>query len=113
MEKSGLIEFAPHTSSHKKLSLLSEEGWRNEIDRSHELLPAAKVFSYPYGDFTKDIVSYVRKKFSGAVTVKEGLVDQKTDLHLLPRNSIDSSTNMIQFRAKVARVIAVYNRLKV
>ena len=118
MHVSGLINIESHTLTHSKLANLSRADVARELRESRRVLESilgatSMIFSYPYGDFSKETVSVVREVgFMGAVTVSEGTVDSIADPLLLPRNAIDSSTSFSQFRGKISRAIDWYNSLK-
>jgi peptidoglycan/xylan/chitin deacetylase (PgdA/CDA1 family) len=118
MHDSGLIEFMPHTVSHSKLSEVSIDEAEKEIRDSRNVIEGilgykADIFAYPYGNFN-DVHTKILKdlSWSGAVTVKEGLVTLDSDIYLLPRNSIDKTTSRIQFNGKISRSIERYQILK-
>lgn len=115
---SGLVECMPHGVTHEELPGLRFDKAAKEIEESrafltqHMPLPAT-VFAFPRGKYTPALYDYVRANgFSGAVTVREGLVSLQSDIFALPRNSIDSSTTMNQFKAKVSRAIDMYQVIK-
>lgn len=119
MHGSGIIEFEPHTASHKKLPGLSREEAVWEVGESkrrieEQLKKKCRVFAYPYGSYEKRIQNILGNQgFCGAVTTSEGLVSRKKrQLFALPRNSIDSSVNLVGFRAKLSNSIVVYNLSK-
>ena len=118
MEASGLVEFLPHGVSHKNLDTLSFDDFKKEIAESFGQLSKIvnnswKIFAYPRGRFSNSIVEYLKMdKWLGAVTVNVGLVSDEDDLFTLNRNSIDSSTSMIQFKSKVSGLIGKYERFK-
>jgi len=118
MHASGLIAIEPHTKSHPKLSQLDERATREEIQGSmmaiEDLLgKKTTVFAYPYGNYNDMTVRIVQESgMAAACTVEEGTVSAESDPYRLPRNSVDRSTNMAQFRGKVSRVIDLYVRIK-
>jgi len=118
LHASGLIAIEPHTKSHPKLSQLSEGSAREEIQNSmmaiEELLgKKAVAFAYPYGNYHDTTVRIVQESgFAAACTVEEGTVSAASDRYRLPRNSIDRSTSMAQFKGKFSGTIDTYVRLK-
>jgi len=118
MSDSGLVEFMPHSQAHCSLDKISLAGACQEIGESKKKIEQitkkkANIFAYPKGRFTAEIVEYLRKRdWLGAVTVREGLVDENSDLFKLKRNSIDSTTTFIQFRGKISQTIDKYNQIK-
>ena len=118
MELSGLVEFLPHGVNHKNLDTLSADNFKKEIADSFSQLikivyNTAKIFAYPRGRFDNLIAEYLKMdKWLGAVTVNVGLVREEDDLFALNRNSIDSSTSMIQFKSKVSGAVEKYEHFK-
>ena len=118
MADSGLIEFMPHTQSHCLLDKVSLASACQEIDKSMEEIKQitkkrADILAYPKGRFIADVVEHLRKgDWLGAVTIKEGLVSESSDLFKLERNSIDSTTTLIQFKGKTSGAIDIYQKIK-
>ncbi len=118
MSDSGLVEFMPHTQSHCLLDKISLTRACREIDKSRKEIEKitrkrADIFAYPKGRFTADVIECLRKEdWLGAVTVREGLVNENSDLFKLERNSIDSTTTFIQFKGKISQTINKYNQIK-
>ncbi len=105
MYSSGLISFAPHTSTHPRLSRSAPDGARREILGSkvalEKIISGASVFAYPYGDYDAYSLGIVREVFDAAVTVRQGLVSSGDSLWELPRQSVDSLVTRIRFRLKL------------
>jgi len=120
MSKSGLIEFMPHTESHRTLDKISFGEGCTEIARSRETLEkitntTADIFAYPKGKRTEEVETYLKKNnWEGAVLVSEGLVksDKDCDVFKLKRNSIDSKTSFTQFKGKLGMSVEIFNRFK-
>ncbi|MDP2629540.1 MAG: polysaccharide deacetylase family protein [Candidatus Harrisonbacteria bacterium] len=115
MQESGLVEFFPHSHRHENLDELPPEEGRKEIIRSEEELESLlgplpeKIFSYPRGRFSAEIIEYLRESgWKGAVTVKSGLVRAKSDPFRLRRNSVDGKTSFSQFKAHISGIMRVY-----
>ena len=115
MQESGLVEFMPQTQQTVRLSQVTFEAAIESINNACNdfkvLLNAGmSVFAYPKGDSTKELADHLRKEtdLHGAVTLKEGLVSQDSDLFFLPRNSIDSKTSFVQFKGKLGGAIDRY-----
>lgn len=119
IESSGLVSIEPHTKSHPKLGALLPKAAREEITGSKKVVEnllskTATIFAYPYGNFNDDTLRIVKETgFDSAVTVKEGTVGPECDPFRLPRNSIDSSTTLPQFKGKVTRAVDYYASLKI
>ncbi len=118
MQRSSLVSFSPHSKTHRSFGTLSLSEIQNEIDGSRTALSlltgtVPTLFSFPRGHYTSEALSYLRDSgWDGAVTVREGLVSRKDNQFLLKRNSIDSTTTFIQFKAKVSEAIEWYGKLK-
>ena len=118
MSESGFVEFMPHTDNHKILTEISEKEAIKEIESSYEKLQKltgkeANILAYPKGKFNDKIISYLKNNdWLGAVTVKEGLNKPNSNIFTLKRNSIDSSTTFIQFKAKCAGTVELYENIK-
>lgn len=119
MRNSNLIEFMPHSASHPRFNKISYNEAINEMITSKQAVEqlcskTADILAYPAGKFTQPVVDYLRNNhWRGAVTVQEGLIDKNNfDLYMLKRNSIDSTTNFIQFKGKISCAIDKYIQLK-
>jgi len=111
-----LIEFMPHGVTHREFSSLSVAELAEELSAPQQALRAlgsdGSVVAYPRGKFNDAIVGASREFYQAGVTVNEGLVLPADDPYRLRRNSIDSSTTMGQFKAKVSGAIELYQNLK-
>ncbi len=114
MQNSGLVEIEPHTKSHVKLTRSPLESARMQIEESKHILESIRkkpciTFAPPWGMFDNAIIDLVRSAgFLASVGVHEGTVSAHADPFRLPRNSIDRSTTMMQFKGKVSRAIDGY-----
>lgn len=101
------IEFMPHTRTHRELVGLSESELNHEIEGS-------KVsFAYPRGKYDLSTLDFLTAKgWESAVTVEAGSVSNTDSLLTLKRNSVDSSTSLVQFNAKINGTIDLYQKLK-
>jgi len=116
LEKSG-IRFAPHTTSHRILSRLSDMESKNEITESRlrlaeELSSPANIFCYPTGrtaDYGKREIDFVRDAgYSGAVTTTPTYVDPKNMpddyIYRLPRFGLPGSfVDFMQYSTWIER----------
>ncbi|MDD5750405.1 MAG: polysaccharide deacetylase family protein [Candidatus Pacebacteria bacterium] len=108
MQKSGLVDFQPHTMSHPRLAQIAKEEAQKEIAGSlvaiEEKLGNRKerFFAYPYGDYNQDIVDILKANgFRAALTVKRGLVKKDSLLFELARIDLYNNTSLIEFRSKI------------
>lgn len=118
MEESGLVDIEPHTKTHPKLATLFATAAEQEIQGSKRAIEemlgkTANFFAYPYGNFNEETKCLVQNAgFVAALGVEEGTVKEDSDLFALPRNSIDGSTTIAQFRGKASMRIDRYQKLK-
>ncbi len=107
MADSGLVEFFPHSHTHPKLDLISDEDIRYEVQTSKNILEkelGKKMtnFAYPYGRSNQKVRDILDQEyFRSAFTVKTGRISSKTNLMLLNRNSIDSKVTPAMFKGIV------------
>ena len=119
MEASGLVAIEPHTMSHPKLAELPAADARNEIEGSRTYIGSllgkrVTLFAYPYGNFNDETARIVAEcGFDAAVTVEEGTVGPDAPLYRLPRNSIDASTTLAQFKGKISTAIDSLQAVKI
>jgi peptidoglycan/xylan/chitin deacetylase (PgdA/CDA1 family) len=118
MHNSGLIDFEPHTVHHPRLPLIPLEEAEKEILESKTIIEEklnkkCKFFAYPHGSYNSQIQEILKKNnFWAALILGEGLVSPKDDPFCLKRVSIDSTTNFIQFKAKLNFSIEFFNFFK-
>jgi len=118
MHDSELVDFEPHTVNHPRLSRISLEKAAGEILDSREIVgknlnKKCDLFAYPYGDYNREIQEVLEKNgFSGAITIREGLVSRNDDLLGLKRNSIDSSVGFSQFKGKLNLSVDIFNFIR-
>jgi peptidoglycan/xylan/chitin deacetylase (PgdA/CDA1 family) len=107
--KTGLIELASHGHWHKVMRDLTKEGALQDIKESNRVAgnligKEPKCFAYPYGKYSEEMLAILKELgFECAVTVKEGVVDSRSNLFELPRMAIASSTSMAEFKCKVSK----------
>jgi len=118
MHASGLVEFMPHTVSHRRITELGREEVQRELKESRYALEGmfseeADIFAYPFGAYNEEVVAVLEEQgFKGAVTVKEGLVGAANDIYRLPRNAVDSATSFGEFKAKLSRAVEIFARVR-
>jgi len=109
MADSGLIEFFPHTHTHPKLNLLSDDKVLNEVHVSKEIMEKElnkkmDIFAYPYGKSNQKVRDVLKQEgFKVAFTVETGPVTAKVDPLLINRNSIDSMVTLSMFKGIIKR----------
>lgn len=107
MHSSGLIDFEPHTHSHRELTKVSLKEISQEILDSRRVIETGLnkkcyFFAYPRGKYDKEVVKVLQENgFLAAVTVNPGRARTTSNLLALPRQSIDSSTGKLQFLHKI------------
>ena len=107
IHQSGLIDFQPHSLTHQRLNKITLPEAESEIKESKDIIEKrlnkkCYFFAYPGGHFNKAIIRILKENgFKAALTVNSGLVDKNSDLFELPRQSINSETNMVQFKGKL------------
>lgn len=110
------IEFGGHTSTHPKLSKLSDEEIRKEIFDSkakiEEILGEKLIsFAYPYGDLDERAKEIVREAgYHFAVATDSGDISFGEDLFQIRRIGIFPSNNLFNFKRKVS---GKYNFIKI
>jgi peptidoglycan/xylan/chitin deacetylase (PgdA/CDA1 family) len=111
-------EIGAHTLTHPNLTELGDDALSEEVAGSRRDLEAitggsVRAFAYPKGKHDHRVVETVRAAgFDAAVTVREGLVHDGTDLFALPRIALRASTGTAQLRAKLTRGVDLYERLR-
>jgi len=84
------IEFGSHTMNHPNLSHISSTEAEHEITQSQKTIQEAigqdvPYFAYPYGAYTPEVKTLVKKHFGGACSVEMDFVTSESDLYALPR----------------------------
>jgi peptidoglycan/xylan/chitin deacetylase (PgdA/CDA1 family) len=100
------IEFGAHTRSHPNLTTLSPGDLFDEVVGSRDDLAALlgkpiHSFAYPFGAYNEPVCDLVRKHFSNAFTVREGMNLRDRDPYLLSRASVCPSASMLQYAVNV------------
>lgn len=107
MQKSGLIDFQPHTISHPRLSEISLGEAQKEISQSRAVIQErlgkeARFLAYPYGAYNQEVIDLLRQNdFRAALTVERGLVKRASSLFELPRLAMFLKTSLNQFKSKL------------
>lgn len=109
-----LVTLGSHGMTHRKLTRLSMDEAKNEIESSRVLIHGETamephVFAYPKGSFNRGIETMVeRAGYRAAVTASLGLVEYTTGRYAIPRVLVDRSTSFFEFRAKLTPVAGWY-----
>lgn len=113
MQTSNLIEFGSHTLNHANLERLFANDpakARDEIVHSKKELEKitgreCKVFAYPYGKFSDEILSLTRNSgYCAAVVVKRGLYEAGDDKFAIKRIGILGTESFFDFWLKLTRI---------
>lgn len=113
-----LIEVMPHAHSHISLNEMKYKEAVDEINLSKKIIKnltgkQKQVFCFPRGKFTYKILKYLKlEQWDGAVTVINGLVNLNSDIFMLPRNAVVSTTSMNEFKSFFSKSTDVYNKIK-
>ena len=110
------VEIGNHSASHAymldRLTAESDADWRarvlEDIRRSQDAfekylgLPA-KLFAFPYGEFSPELVSLIKNSgFTAAFGQQSGVITGEQDFFSLPRFPVGSAyTSLSEFRSKL------------
>lgn len=101
------ISIGAHTKSHTKLSQLSVDSQKEEINESKEILEKIsgqkiEIFSYPFGedeDYTEQTVEILKTcGIKKAAVVKQGLYSKEYGEYRIPRNTVNGGTTVRQLK---------------
>jgi len=89
-----LITVGSHTATHVDLPQAGAERLDRELSRGKEVLESRlnrkiEHFCYPNGSFNQEVLPFVKKYYSSAVTTRPGAVRQGDNLLLLNRVHVD------------------------
>lgn len=101
-----LVTIGNHTRSHPRLTKLSPEEQKQEIEGGkidlEEMFDiSARQFCYPYGDFDDTSVSIVKKSHDIAVTLESRLVGKNFDAFRVPR--LHAHVSDVRLRKNILR----------
>jgi peptidoglycan/xylan/chitin deacetylase (PgdA/CDA1 family) len=108
MDASGLITFGAHTVSHPKLTHVSGEDVKEEVEGSKRAVEGllgkpCDYFAYPYGRVSESVELATRKAgFTLALSTEPGIVRPNSPRFRLPRNGIGANTTRQAFRGIIA-----------
>src|SRR3990167_9272790 len=112
------FDIGSHTQSHCNLAQVSDKKLAEEIIFSknklqQDLNTKIKYFAYPKGIFSKKAIKACKEAGYGlAFTTEFGVARNTTNLLLIPRISVDSSYNMLGFKAILTRTVIPYFKVK-
>ncbi|MDQ0285139.1 peptidoglycan/xylan/chitin deacetylase (PgdA/CDA1 family) [Desulfofundulus luciae] len=103
------ITIGAHTLDHPRLTRLSLEEVRRQIKESKALLEAelgrpVEVFSYPYGEYNREVARVVRESgYRAAVTTRQGLAGPGDDPFTLKRVRVMGSYDLQKFITELVK----------
>ena len=112
-------EIGAHTISHPKLTEISLEAARKEIQESKKILQELtgdklSSFAYPKGCFSHDLKTIVAEcGFSYAVITSDKLLSEPIDWLAIPRVGVFRSLDMAAFKARLSPAGALYDTLRI
>lgn len=106
-----LIDFQPHSVSHRKMDKLDMVESGLEMKKSKECVEKilgkkCSFFAFPFGKYNENILNIAKKEFLLSLSTKKGVVTFGGSNYVLPRNSVDSEVGMRMFN-----VICKFGRL--
>lgn len=118
MHDSGIIDFEPHTKSHRNLTEInlrevSDEIYSSKGDIESNLNKQCNFFAYPHGSYSDKIKELLKSfGFLGAACTSEGVFKSGEDTFSVKRNSIDRTVNMTIFKGKLGYSNVIYQKVK-
>lgn len=111
------FEFLPHSFSHRELTKISSEEIKEELRESFDYLNSLnvveKILAYPRGKHSPKVVNVLKEEnWSAAFTTEPGLLTEKTDKFLIPRNFVGRHTSFSEFKTLFSDGIYYYAKLK-
>ena len=102
------IEIGAHTTTHPNLQQMNPREAENEIMKSKEEIEkhlgrTVRFFSYPFGSYTKQILTIVENVGFEAAVGGVGTVHKGSDIFTLNRVQIDRPVCFLQFRARLTK----------
>lgn len=99
---SPLVTIGSQTASHPHMPLVSGERNRQELARSNarfarELGAPPRLFAYPYGEYSMEVIDLVRAAgFAAAFGQHSGAVGHASDLFRLPRFALNEAYGSLE-----------------
>ncbi len=97
-------EIGSHSATHANLATLTNDQLQEEIVEAKKQLEKAignkvKYFAYPRGKYDQNVVRYIKKaKYSMALTMDDGFIQQDMDMLRIPRIGIDNTHSFEEFK---------------
>jgi len=107
MDKSGLIDFEPHTANHIRLDQVDVDQARREIIDSKKIIEQklnkeCRFFAYPGGRHNQEIVRILKNSgFESARGVTNGYIFKGDDLFFLKKVPVRLNTSLFLFKLKI------------
>lgn len=116
MVDSGLVSVQSHTLSHQKLSTLSLEDMKKELDESKSYLDSTyninvDTICYPIGDYNERVIEYAKENYKYGLAMTGGVYySNKHNLYKIPRIYANRSMSIDEFAnyLKKSKVEIVY-----
>ena len=113
IEKEKFVYIGNHSHSHDYLVEFEQKDFLNDINNSIEIFKKELgynpiFFSYPFGEYSQYIKTYIKKKFKIAFGQHSGVIDKNKDLFELPRFPINEKYGDIK-RFKFLRYLSSKN----
>tara|TARA_B100000674_G_scaffold76531_1_gene53235 strand:+ start:1017 stop:2087 length:1071 start_codon:yes stop_codon:yes gene_type:complete len=94
LDKNDFAIIGHHSHSHDYLIDKSEEEFINDIEKADKIFQdklgyVPSLFSYPFGEYSKFMKTYISNKFSIAFGQHSGIIDINKDRYELPRFPIN------------------------
>lgn len=117
MKKSGLIDFMPHSRSHRSFTripfdeaVMEVEFSRKEVEKINT---PADILAFPRGKMTDKIIDYLKKgNWLGAVCTDEGVLMTGNDLFRIKRIAVDKETSFLQFKSFFKKSGEFFGKIK-
>lgn len=118
MSNVSLFDIEPHGINHLEFDTLSLEETEKEIANSKQEIESklnkhCGFFAFPRGKFKVEDKKILQDRgFVASVTIEPGLVGNKSNMLILPRNTVDSScVNDIIFSARLTWSLFLFKKI--
>ena len=101
IEKYDFTMIGHHSHTHKYLIDMSNSNFVNDIEKSTKIFKnklgyVPKIFSYPFGEYSKYMKDYIANNFDVAFGQHSGVVDVNKDIFELPRFPINEKYGKLE-----------------